>query len=69
MNIDDIRRKLLSEGLSAEQAGAACGYMADYAMDAYKQGFERGCTEGHRWATRKKPEVHLASRPQKGKDR
>lgn len=42
MTIDELRRKLVSEGLSSEDAALATGIFAEYAQCAYMQGYSAG---------------------------
>lgn len=52
LDASSVRRALISDGLSSDHAAIAAGRMAEYAMQAYKEGFGRGFTEGHNWRGR-----------------
>ena len=45
--IDELRRKMLAEGIPQAFAGIATGLAAEYAMDAYCQGYSKGYNDGH----------------------
>lgn len=46
MNIDELKRKLLETKMCRECVNKAIGLVADYAQDAYVQGYERGYESG-----------------------
>ena len=51
--IDRLRRSLVELGLTSQQAAVAMGPVAEYAQQAYRQGFERGFDCGCEFASRK----------------
>jgi hypothetical protein len=53
--LDEIRRALITAGLNWEHAAVAVGFMADYAMTAYKEGYTSGFSDGDAWGSRKAP--------------
>jgi hypothetical protein len=42
MKLDELRRKMTTSGLSSEDAALATGLAAEYAMDAWKEGWSLG---------------------------
>lgn len=47
MNIDELRRKMVADGVPSEFAGIATGLAADYANDIHINAFNRGYNLGH----------------------
>jgi hypothetical protein len=47
--LDDLRRRMIAAGIPSEHAASACGFAAEYAMTAYKQGHSRGYNQGFEW--------------------
>lgn len=45
--IDALRRKMIEAGLSGEDAAIACGLSADYAEQAYKDGYDKAWSRGY----------------------
>jgi hypothetical protein len=51
--IDEVRRAMYAAGMSSESAAIACGFMAEYAMTAYKAGYVSGFADGVDWGKRR----------------